>query len=1070
MRPLLLRIFLLLSATNLSSQVDLQLNTFEQIGSREATLSGASVAGASLEYLANPSGNNDIGMVSVIDDKGLQSFTTVGDALIYAFTLNILQATENNVTPLYGVGFDFGGTAALRYETSTGTQPNIRFGFNTDGNPFASGTVTDNDAGWSPYDFRALRFDEGNQIEATVALKLVAVNGLGYDYELTVRYTDGTISNSRSHTFTSVNGNQVISLFHATNSAGMVDGDAYVISNASLRFEKSSALDQASALVESLPETTLAEKAKKAVLQIGIERAQNALIAGLKQESEAIRAEVEQSLMESASTFLAVATNASQTLPIRRALVTPYATNPYLQRLATETMAQLESPDIPWPRATSVNGVINSLDGDYGARSAFKLMAEYVWLFAHEESPMKHNPEVLKRILRRAHAYIDSLELGPDVSTLPTPNWYDQFSIPVAFTSLYELRSLYPGLLLPEQRNRWDQVMLTLVTDMHTLRDDNGKWEFLKYGTSPWNINIETGRLIGVVVASQWTASQRDNTELLDRCLNRIDNTINRILPDGAIPYHGTGQASTNYHNELLLQWLLLYELLDYTPLLDAMEDTQWKGPVMGRTEEFWTSPFYKTYRWNYEKGTEAGSELVATVSRNPYVRGLLDRDMFPDYFTPGNVTPYRYQAPWYDASVIAHPLPDNYTIADRNTGGPRAWYGNFTYAGAFDPNPNRIHYEGHETFMGAMTVDSDDGRVNSILVDVTPRIWQTAEATSELSAWADLSFNEIPATTVSYHYSVSTVIHDITRRRNISQRTDAVSGWTGRQVWVGLPDRLIGLVSIVPTSGSANAYAVNGVLRLISGGTAGAVTSKLLEEITPGTHYRYGELDIIVHDTTYNSISDLILDYRVPQFRATELIFSNRSSEPLPSATLATGFSSDTEYRFVVEVRPVATTTDLTTVSVLGDRELIGLEIQGSGNSFQVWLNASDTNRTVVLERQNLPIGRDSLVLSNGILGRLPFNDSVPSSLSLQSGQHAVLVVSSNSDDHSHGWESFEDLVNTPLLSIGPVSEGLKLNYRGILQESTDLDTWKDMHPQPGSPWIFIPEAGQKHFFKIKP
>lgn len=1054
---------MLLPLAAMSAPTALDLNTFVGTGAGAYTLSGVSTSGASIAYNTS-NGANDIGMVATINSGSLTAFTQVGDTLTYSFHLGGITATNNQFTPIFRVGFDFGSTAALRYATSTGTGPRLEFGSNTNGNPFTSGTVHITYEDWCPFDFQDIRFDDGHEIDVVVSLELLAINGSLNDYQMTVSYVSTlnlSDTNSKTYTFTNVNGTQVVSLFHVTNSAGMVAGDAYTISNASLTFSGPSVLEQIQASVDALPESTPEERVKKAVLQVEVERAYNAQAVSLFEEADALIVDVQQALSQNASDFTAPNPGAPVNLPILRPLITPYADNPYVQKLEQEATAGIASDDVPWPRALSYNQVINSLEGNYGSRSAFKLMTEYLWLFGHDESPMKFDPELLKRVLRRAHAYMDSLELTPSVNADPTPNWYDQFSVYVAFPALYEIRMLYPGLLMPGQLNRWDSIMNDLASEMEG-------WYFMVLGYSPWNINIETGRLVGVMTAGLWTGNQW----LVDRSFNRVDATTARVFPDGAVPYHGTGQASTNYHDILLEEWLILYELTGYQPLMDAMVNTQWKGPVMGRTEEFWTSPFYKTFRWNYQRGTEAGSELVATMSRNPYVRWLLDRDMLPDYFTPGSQLANRYQAPWYDDTVIANPLPDNYTIADRNTGGPRAWYGNFNYAGAFRPNPNSTRYEGHETLMGAMTVDGD-GRVNSILVDVTPRIWQTPVDTVEngygISAWADLTIYEVPATTISRNYSVSTSIHEITRRRAGSARTANVSGWTGRQVWIGLPDRIVGLVSTVPTAGEAAAYAVNGVLRLISGGTAGAATTKVLEEIIPGTHYRYGQLDILVHDSTYTSLTGLEVDYRVPAYPATELTFSNRASEPLPAGTQTT-FPSGTEFRFVVEVRPVWTTSDLMAVNVLGDQDLIGLDLVSSEQSLQVWLNAADTVRSATLQRGNLPAGTDSIVLSDGVLGRVPFDASVPALVNLDPGQHAVLVVSSDPEDHQVGWESFTQLIETPLIGITPSVEGMQIEHRGTLQESGDLNSWTDMNPQPASPWTVTIEPGEKRFFRIKP
>jgi hypothetical protein len=218
----------------------LNLNNFVQTGAREATLSGATTTGASLAYLDNSvSGRNDTGMVAPINGGSLTPFTQVGDSMTYSFHLDGITATNNNFTPVYRVGFDFGNTAVVRYETSTGTHPTLAFGSNDSGNPFSSGTVHTTVTDWAVFDVKEIRFDDGNEMDATVSLELTGISGSTYDYQMTVTYVSTlipTATNTASYTFTGVNGNEVASLFHVTNSSGMVEGDAWTISDAALQF------------------------------------------------------------------------------------------------------------------------------------------------------------------------------------------------------------------------------------------------------------------------------------------------------------------------------------------------------------------------------------------------------------------------------------------------------------------------------------------------------------------------------------------------------------------------------------------------------------------------------------------------------------------------------------------------------------------------------------------------------------------------------------------------------------------------------------------------------------------
>jgi hypothetical protein len=330
---------------------------------------------------------------------------------------------------------------------------------------------------------------------------------------------------------------------------------------------------------------------------------------------------------------------------------------------------------------------------------------------------------------------------------------YDQFAIEEAIPTLVEIITHQPGLLLPSQKRNWDRTLKQTASIL---------WGKMK-NKRAWNLNIEAARMVALTSLGYYTK----NKNMIDKVLDHVDMVISKMRPDGAWPYHGDGNPSVNYHNNLLGSLLRIYEQSGYTPILQALKNSQWKAAVMGRTDEFWTSPFFKTYRWNFQKGTESGPEAVVTLSENPYMRWIMDRDMNEDRDSEVNLIENMI---WYESHVEAIPLPDGYTIPDRNVFGPRAWYGNFCYAGSFWSAAPKM--EGRETLMGCMTVDDEDGRLNSILTNVTPKIKLFAEdqlnkdGTRANSAWAKLTKNTVSATTITRNYSVSTASHGITAVR----------------------------------------------------------------------------------------------------------------------------------------------------------------------------------------------------------------------------------------------------------------------------------------------------------------
>ena len=443
-------------------------------------------------------------------------------------------------------------------------------------------------------------------------------------------------------------------------------------------------LEKLNSTVFCLCESTAAEKAKKAVLEVALERAKMALRERKADTANGLLSDVKAGLVLDPEEMARVNTKAEHVMalnpiPVRKG-------NPYLDSLVEWARTELATPETAWPSKNS--GLIPS---DFSqareTRDAASTMRNFIWLYANDASPLKGDSEILKRILRRAHAFIDAYDAGSDPANKAKSSFdqiFDQFSIEQAISGLCEFRTLYPGLLLPGQRANWDRTLRK--TAEWLWNGENGRTSMKT--AEVWNLNMETARMVAVLSLGYFTG----NDEMVAKVRSHVDQVISLMKPDGGFPYHGTGNPACNYHNVFLASLTRIYGLSGYEPIRKALAETQWKGPVMGRTEEFWTTPFYKAYRWNTATGAEAGVEAVAALSGNGYVRALLDRE---------GKRISRDQIEWYRNDIKPLSLPDNYTIPDRNVGGPRAWYGNFTYAGSFRPPPP--NQGGPNTLMGAI-------------------------------------------------------------------------------------------------------------------------------------------------------------------------------------------------------------------------------------------------------------------------------------------------------------------------------------------------------------------------------
>ena len=77
-------------------------------------------------------------------------------------------------------------------------------------------------------------------------------------------------------------------------------------------------------------------------------------------------------------------------------------------------------------------------------------------------------------------------------------------------------------------------------------------------------------------------------------------------------------------------------------------------------------------------------------------------------------------------------------------------------------------------------------------------------------------------------------------------------------------------------------------------------------------------------------------------------------------------------------------------------------------------------------------------------------------------------LVGNSRTQGSGYDMGAFE-YISEPNPSITRAGGLLVLNYHGIIQESSDLETWTDMDPQPASPSILTLAPSEKKFFKTK-
>ncbi|NDB96271.1 MAG: hypothetical protein EBZ78_08955, partial [Verrucomicrobia bacterium] len=282
---------------------------------------------------------------------------------------------------------------------------------------------------------------------------------------------------------------------------------------------------------------------------------------------------------------------------------------------------------------------------------------------------------------------------------------------------------------------------------------------------------------------------------------------------------------------------------------------------------------------------------------------------------------------------------------------GPRAWYGAWNYAATLRKIPT--NEAGLFTIMGAQVGETTNSvfQVNSSLFGIFPRLRVSATTGAD----TDGTFSE------SRHaWLASNLNGDATVRRDFSalgtsyrpsvynsSSKGAEQDWTSRQVWLGLPDRIIGLLDVAPNTDNS-VYEVQGVIRLGYGGTAASSPKTITATAT--NRWNYGNLTLVLHNHNYAALITNLFNFRyttnpVPGASAnpiTELTLLDSPTAQTNISPLA--WTAGTRRAFLAEIRPNNATNDYMVTELTLPNGLIGLEAAdtGSNRKFRIVYNSS--------------------------------------------------------------------------------------------------------------------------------
>ena len=756
--------------------------------------------------------------------------------------------------------------------------------------------------------------------------------------------------------------------------------------NASIKNSDSLALLKKQVI--SLPESNQSEKWKKVVFELAIEQAENDVAANLPQEASIVLADIAANINKDASQF----TTQTKDISLISALKMPKVTdgNPYINRLMLGIKEELKKDDVPWGKSTPTNSAFKALDGPYGARSTANKMQAMLWLLVNPSSPLKGDDEIFKRFLRRYLAYVDAMQNGKDIKA--GQQIFDDFAIAPASCALREFATLFPNLLLPHQKEcLYDAMKIGGGIMYGKAKDRLGDYANIDIALSYELLNF------GLFL--------KDDT-LLSKSKFLMEVQAKNIYPDGAIAYKDHQNESHSYHDADVTYLTRYYEVTDDAKCLELLKRTEWYGPVSsGRLGEFWTVPSWKE-TWNNSFARPCGGESIASITGNPYLRWMMDFGSDNDKPDIKNWQEARPNIYWYRNDVTPKPLPQNYTTIDRNICGPRAWYGQFNYAATLRNIPD--NEPGLSTIMGLQTTDSKF-KLSASLMSVYPRIRTKKEVINKdgsinRGAYAWLTSGLKSAVVMGKDYSAIAGTYQL--HQYGSSTKGPVVDWKSKQLWLGLPDRVIGLLGIEPLKDQAAAYEVDGVVNLIFGGTGLAETPKKVKELG-NNEFAYGDLMVKIHDHNYKSLKAVEVPFRLPKAPITEILMQDKNRE---GDNVEHNYPLNTNYHFITEIK---------TSWAKGDAIVKQLPIQDGVIAFQVDLNAkryvlfyndATVDASINLASINLKGTKSSVHLST-VTNAKPIVPA-PKTYLLPAGQSVIVVFSNDATDHEAGWENYQEMI----------------------------------------------------------
>lgn len=758
-----------------------------------------------------------------------------------------------------------------------------------------------------------------------------------------------------------------------------------------------------------VPLTALAEL-KDIAIEVAEERKQLALDAGYLSEANTLDLEI---------TSLRNSTPRNNPPVPQRAigfnpplLHTTEATNPFIASLNAWAASYLASSFVSFPKATPGNFVFPI---SYNSRLLGDNIEKMYWLLVSPQSNYRNHPELFRRFLMSLYATSDDYLInGSDSNGVPgtTANAFnDWFAAPLAAYGWYMADFSFA-----------DYIPNSLKLKMRAAADEMGRQFFIR--SDDLFDGIYTNRDVSYAEVLTQTGLHRNNQTWINRAKLLIDSLKQRgLYPDGGYSYIKKQNEVVNYHGGTTATLAKIWAMMEYQPAWDIISKSANYEIIdiePNDVPEYYSAGAWKT-QWNGQTSLLSRSAALTPlmyVTENPYLKTVYDR-----YHQVFGFDSDPLSASFYKSNISALPIPNNFFVYNRNTQGPKARYGRFSYGASGRNVSGNENFPGAQTIVGAMItqpgrVIANQDEMNAALMAVHAKVHVRNSSTpAEWTDWGYMSTKMDAKSAVAK--TAATISTPSVLQYQLSGPVGIETNWASFQQWITLPDRLIGLVEVFPKANvPTQAFSIDGRIRFTYGRN-GLLNPKGLIVDEPGKRYSYGEFKAIIHQHDFT----LVDTAAAGTLRDDKLIASEiRLRFNLSNGTTLFNYPASTRKFFISEIRK-ADAVGNAIVSRLNINGVKGLVVKLNGAIYASFRNDNTTNVSLNLDTLMLAGNQHQIHFMRGDFAPPAPLVVTSTTYSIPAGQQILFISSNESAALGAAWGNFDQTLNNTGIYTLPVN-----------------------------------------------